>query len=408
MYVKLHQDYRDTPEGQSAAQYLSACVHCGFCLATCPTYLDSQDERDSPRGRIYLIKELLESGTASNTTQNHLDRCLSCRSCETTCPSGVQYGALADIGRVLLEQKVKRPLPVRTLRWLLRKTIPRPALFGSLLKIGQFFRPLLPARLKNKIPEKQKTFRYRTPPSTTTRTMLVLAGCVQSTATPNTNAATTRVLARLGIELISVKEAGCCGAVNYHMAAVNDGLNDMRRNIDTWWPLISGAEPEAIVSTATGCGAVLADYGNLLAHDPAYASKAARVSELYKDISEILLAEDLPKLTPARSLGKIAVHTPCSMSHALKLPDNISAILQQAGFDLAETTDKHLCCGSAGTYSILQPDVSQRLLNSKIQALNIDQPTVIATANVGCQLHLASESQIPVRHWIELLDESSA
>ena len=405
MYVNLHHDYRDTPEGQSAADYLSACVHCGFCLATCPTYLDSHDERDSPRGRIYLIKALLESGTATNTTQTHLDRCLSCRSCETTCPSGVEYGALADIGRLLVEQRVERPLPNRTLRWLLRNTISRPAVFGPLLRIGQLFRPALPGWLKHKIPERQKPLKSRVIAKPSTRTMLVLAGCVQSVATPNTNAAATRVLARLGIELVSVRKTGCCGAVNYHLAAIDDGLDNMRRNIDAWWPHITGTTPEAIVSSATGCGAMLADYGRLLAHDPTYASKAARVSELCKDISEILLAEDLKKLTPRKNPGKVAVHTPCSMAHALKLPNSIASILKEAGFDLAETTDKHLCCGSAGTYSILQAGTSQRLLDNKIQALNIDSPAVIATGNVGCQLQLAGESNIPVCHWIELLDE---
>ncbi len=412
MHVDLHASYRDTAEGIAAKDYLSACVHCGFCLATCPTYLDNQDERDSPRGRIYLIKQLLETGSASATTQTHLDRCLTCRSCETICPSGVQYGALADIGKHLVEAQVKRPIVSRATRWLLRKTLSNPTLFARLLRIGQFFRPLTPEFLRNKIPPKQNV---KTPPSQSpesqSRRMLALQGCIQSAATPNTTAATQRVLHKLGISLISENKAGCCGAVNYHLNAHNDGLNDMRKNIDAWWPMIepdSGPGVEAIISTASGCGSMLVDYGRLLADDPTYAAKAQRVSELSKDISEILLAEDLQSLTPHTSIGKVAVHTPCSLQHALQLPDAVTSILSKAGFDLADTTESHLCCGSAGTYSILQSDISERLLDKKLVALNIDQPALIATANIGCQLQMGTKSKIPVRHWIELLDESAS
>ena len=413
MFVELHQSFRSSPQGEQAKELLSACVHCGFCLATCPTYLDSQDERDSPRGRIYLIKSLLETGSASQATQTHLDRCLSCRSCETTCPSGVEYGVLADIGRNLLEQKVIRPAPTRLMRWLLRNVISRPAVFGALLKTGQFFRPVVPNFLKTKIPVKQKLLPL--PSRQHPRTMLVLEGCVQSSATPNTNAAARRVLDKLGITLVSVSKAACCGAVNYHLSAQNDGLDDMRRNIDAWWPYIKpgcSTGTEAIVSTASGCGSMLVDYGKLLAQDPAYSHKARRVSELCKDISEVLLAEDLQTLTSAKPRaqfpGKVAVHTPCSLQHALKLPNAISQILESTGFKLADTAEKHLCCGSAGTYSLLQADISGRLLDNKIQALNIDKPAVIATGNVGCQLQIGTKSDIPVRHWIELLDELSS
>jgi len=412
MYVDLHPSYRNTSQGEAAKDYLSACVHCGFCLATCPTYLDSRDERDSPRGRIYLIKQLLETGSASQITQTHLDRCLSCRSCETTCPSGVEYGALIDIGRDLVDKQAPRPRPTGALRWLLRHVVSKPALFGPLLKTGQFFRPFLPEFLQEKIPRRQNAKQPGQSLNTQVRTMLLLEGCVQSSATPNTNAAARRVLDRLGITLVSAKKAACCGAVNYHLTAHEDGLDDMRRNIDAWWPQIDPeckTTAEAIVSTASGCGSMLVDYGKLLAHDAAYAHKAKRVSELCRDISEILLDEDLQKLatndTNPQNLGKVAVHTPCSLQHALQLPDAISTILARTGFALADTTEKHLCCGSAGTYSILQSDISARLLNNKLQALSIDQPTVIATGNVGCQLQLGTKSSIPVRHWIELLDE---
>jgi len=415
MHVDLHPNYQNTPRGEAAKAYISACVHCGFCLATCPTYLDAQDERDSPRGRIYLIKQLLETDTVSATTQMHLDRCLSCRSCETTCPSGVEYSALVDLGRELVDQKVSRPPVAGALRWLLRKVIVRPALFGSLLKMGQLLRPLLPVRLRDKIPSRQKNTLPLVAPQVHSRTMLVLEGCVQSAATPNTNAAARRVLDKLGISLVSIKQAACCGAVNYHLGAQRDGLDDMRRNIDAWWPRIDPAAPapaHAIVSTASGCGSMLREYGHKLAHDNAYAHKAQRVSELCKDIAEVLLSEDLQKLAPfstqASAVGKVAVHTPCTLQHALQLPDAIATILSRVGFNLAETCEKHLCCGSAGTYSILQPDISSRLLDNKIRALNIDQPDIIVTGNVGCQLQLATKSEVPVRHWIELLADMTA
>jgi glycolate oxidase iron-sulfur subunit len=238
---------------------------------------------------------------------------------------------------------------------------------------------------------------------------------VQSAATPNTNAAARRVLDKLEISLVSIEQAACCGAVNYHLGAHQDGLDDMRRNIDAWWPLMDPALPapaQAIVSTASGCGSMLREYGQKLAHDSAYAHKAKHVSDLCKDISEVLLSEDLQQLRPgstqASAVGKVAVHTPCTLQHALQLPDAIATILSSLGFDLAETCEKHLCCGSAGTYSILQPDISARLLDNKIRALNINQPGIIVTGNVGCQLQLATKSDIPVRHWIELLADMTA
>jgi glycolate dehydrogenase iron-sulfur subunit len=404
MHVSLHDNLAGTDEGKEAQDIISACVHCGFCLATCPTYIDSGDERDSPRGRIYLIKQLLETDHASSQTQLHLDRCLTCRSCETTCPSGVRYGRLLDVGRGLVEQKVPRPLLERGLRGALRTVLSRPQWFAALLKLGQSVRPVLPASLRSKIPAPVGTT-FSTGDSTTpahSRTMLVLDGCVTASATPKTNAAARQVLGQLGITLNSIERAGCCGAVNHHLGAHAAALTDIRRNIDAWWPAIE-AGAEAIISTASGCGAMLVDYGELLAKDPRYADKARQVSALCRDISEILLAEDLTQLQPNTAVGKVAVHTPCTLQHALKLPDAVPTILTRAGFDLAATTEKHLCCGSAGTYSILQPEISQRLLSSKRLALNIDQPAVIATANVGCQLQLGGEDETPVVHWIELL-----
>ncbi len=401
MHVELHPRFADTAAGQTARALTSACVHCGFCLATCPTYVDSRDERDSPRGRIYLIKHLLESGTASAQTQLHLDRCLTCRNCETACPSGMQYGQLLDIGRDLMEQQAPRPVADKTLRFLLRFVFSRPQLLGAVLAVGQTVRPLLPDRLRRKIPVRQHP--GAAPARQHARTMLVLEGCVQRAATPNTNAAARRVLDRLGISLISAPQAGCCGAVNYHLAAHADGLDNMRRNIDAWWPAIENGA-EAIVSSASGCGAMLVDYGRLLAADPAYAEKARRVSLLCRDLGEILLQEDLELLAVNTQVGKVAIHTPCTLQHALQQPHLLAAILGRAGFDIARTTEKLLCCGSAGTYSILQSDISERLLANTLHALGSDQPALIVTANIGCQLHLRSGSQVPVVHWIELLD----
>ena len=401
MHVELHPRYSDDPDANRAGDLISACVHCGFCLATCPTYLDSADERDSPRGRIYLLKQLLEEGQAGEATRTHLDRCLNCRSCETTCPSGMQYGKLADIGRGMLEQEVPRAAGDRMFRTLLRHTLSRPSLFAALLRVGQFLRPIIPGELRKKIPVVQ--IPGALPQQVHARQVLALSGCVQAAATPTTTAAATRILDKLGISLVVVPDAGCCGAVNYHLGAHADGLDNMRRNIDAWWPMVE-AGAEAIVSAATGCGSLLAEYGDLLAHDPLYADKARKVASLCRDIAELLVEEDLTSLEIDSDIGPVAVQTPCSQQHALKQPDTVKHILASAGFTLAQTRDDHLCCGSAGTYSILQRERSERLRQRKLESLQGDSPLTIVTANVGCQLHLAEESTVPVRHWIELLD----
>jgi len=404
MHVEVHPAYADHPEGILASSLTSACVHCGFCLETCPTYLDSRDERDSPRGRIYLIKQLLETGEATQLTHTHLDRCLTCRSCETTCPSGMQYARLLDIGRGLMERQAPRPLPSRLWRWSLRFVLSRPRLLSAALALGQIIRPVLPQSLKTRIPARQS--RLSIPTARHARTMLILEGCAQRAATPNTNIAARRVFDRLGISLVAAPRAGCCGAVNYHLAAHADGLDNMRRNIDAWWPHLDGGA-EAIISSASGCGAMLTDYGELLAHDPAYADKARRVSDLSLDIGEALEREELAALDIATDIGRIAIHTPCTLQHALQQPDLIANILLRAGFELAATSAPHLCCGSAGTYSILQGSISDRLRENKLRALTGDTPVLIATANVGCQLHLQGTADIPVVHWIQLLDSDT-
>lgn len=405
MQTNIIESFKHSADGQEAESILRACVHCGFCTATCPTYQLLGNELDSPRGRIYLIKEMLEGAAVTAKTQLHLDRCLTCRSCETTCPSGVQYGRLVDIGRAYVEGKTGRALWPTAQRWLLRAVLPRTGLFNFLLGLGHLFRPVLPGFIAAAVPvvvpaKARPTTRHA-------RTMLVLEGCVQPGLAPATNAAAARVLDRLGITLLSDKQAGCCGAVSYHLNAHADGLDYMRRNIDAWWPYVTrGAE--AVVMTASGCGAMVKEYGHLLRHDAAYAEKAAKISLLTRDLSEILAAEKeslLPLLKPA-ARGKVAFHSPCTLQHGQKIVGVIEALLGKAGYELTPVADKHLCCGSAGTYSILQKELSQQLLRNKLAALQNGSPAQIVSANIGCQSHLQSGTAIPVRHWIELIEEA--
>ncbi len=408
MKTTIHSKFNNTPEIQQANSILRSCVHCGFCTATCPTYQLLGDELDSPRGRIYLIKNLLEGATVTRKTQLHLDRCLTCRSCETTCPSGVRYSRLLDIGRGITEKNVQRPVHVKLIRWTLRQVLSRPKLFSILLNIGQSTSVLLPGSIKKKIPPR----RALTPwpkENHTERKMLVLEGCAQPSATPNTNAATARILNNLGITLLRAPQAGCCGAVNYHLSSHDAGLYNMRKNIDAWWPYIE-AGAEAIVITASGCGAMINEYAELLTHDPMYFEKAKRVTELAKDISDIIINEDISKLkfTAIEKYKRIAFQSPCTLQHAQKITGTIENILIHAGYQLTQVADSHLCCGSSGTYSILQPKLAQQLLNNKLKALQEQQPECIVTANIGCQLHLETKSTIPVKHWIELLDENSS
>ncbi len=402
MHVELHPRFADSDEGQAARSLTGACVHCGFCLPACPTYVDTRDERDSPRGRIYLIKHFLETAEGAAETRLHLDRCLTCRNCETACPSGMQYGELVDIGRGLVEHETSRPAMSRLQRRLLRGILLRPALLGALLALAQSLRPLLPARLRERVPVRQSP--GPPPAGGHGRNMVLLEGCVQRAATPGTNAAARRVLDRLGITLIGVPQATCCGALDYHLAAHAAALERMRRNIDAWWPHIEGGA-EAIISSATGCGAQLRDYGRLLADDPDYREKARRVSELSRDLAQVVLDEDPARLTTHGAAGKVAVHAPCTLRNALGQPDLIHRVLGRAGFTLTDTSNATLCCGSAGSYSVLQPATGNRLRDDTLHALNSCGPDVIATANIGCQLHLQSGADVPVVHWIELLDE---
>jgi glycolate oxidase iron-sulfur subunit len=393
------------PRAAEAESILRSCVHCGFCNATCPTYQLLGDELDGPRGRIYLMKQMFEGAPVTKATQLHLDRCLTCRNCETTCPSGVQYHALLDIGRMEIARRVPRTLAERALRGMLRGLMTRPVLFSFLIRIGGLFRPLLPASLREKLPA-SRAAPGRRPAVARARKVLMLEGCVQPGLSPNTNAATCRVLDRIGIQVVPISGVRCCGAVDYHLDAQDQGLDHARRNIDAWWPAVE-AGAEAIVQTASGCGAFVKEYAHLLAGDPEYAEKARRVSALALDIVEVLRKEPLETLKSANSGDdRLAFHCPCTLQHAQKLGGAVEDVLRRLGFHLTAVPDAHLCCGSAGTYSITQPVLSKQLRDNKLVALQQGDPRQIVTANIGCQMHLGAASNVPVRHWIEVVDQS--
>ncbi len=391
-----------------AEKNLRKCVHCGFCLATCPTYNLLGDELDSPRGRIYLIKQVVEGATPTEETLTHLDRCLTCRNCETTCPSGVEYGHLLDNGRSLVEERVPRSMKQRIMRTLVLSVLPYRARITPLVKIGQALRSFIPSSLAASIPAKQLVGDMPEGSSSShTRTMLILDGCVQPAMTPATNASTARVLHALGIKLVSIEQAGCCGAVQFHLNKQDAAKAQIKSNIDAWWPAIE-AGAEAIVVTASGCGVMVKDYAHVMAEDAAYAEKARTVSHLAKDIVEILDTEDLSAIkeqVEAANVGPVAFHPPCTLQHGQKLPQVTERLLQQLGFSLTPINDSHICCGSAGTYSIFQPKLSHQLRDQKVKAILAGEPEIIATANIGCQLHLQAGSGRKVVHWIELVDQ---
>jgi glycolate oxidase iron-sulfur subunit len=410
MQTNLADFIKDTPEGIEAESILRKCVHCGFCLATCPTYNLLGDELDSPRGRIYLMKQVLEGAPVTEKTMLHLDRCLTCRACETTCPSGVQYGRLIDIGREIVEKKVERTAIDKLKRAVLKKTLPQTGLFKVGLAVGRAVKPLLPNALAKKITSKRDAGVWPAPRHA--RKMLVLQGCVQPAMAPSINAATARVLDKLGISLIVAPNAGCCGAIPHHLNDLHEAHVFIKRNIDAWMPFVeSGAE--AIVVTASGCSTTVAEYGYLLRNDVQYAAKAQHISALYRDVSQVISQEKeaLTKRFAASGNAKqrLAFHSPCSLQHGLKIKGVVEEILIAAGYELTNVPDGHLCCGSAGTYSILQSELSQQLLANKVAALESGAPQMIATANIGCLAHIESglnvSTKTPIRHWIELVDE---
>jgi glycolate oxidase iron-sulfur subunit len=404
MQTNLADFIKGTPEGDEADAILRACVHCGFCTATCPTYQLLGDELDGPRGRIYLIKQVLEGVEPTRKTQLHLDRCLTCLNCETTCPSGVRYGRLADIGRRVVEERVKRPLDDRVKRSMLKEFLPRTALFKPAFKAGQAVRPLLPYSLRDKVQPAHKAGPW--PAREHARKMLVLAGCVQPAMAPDINAATARVLDMLGVQLLEAPKAGCCGAVRFHLNDQDAGLQDMRRNIDAWWPYVE--QVEAIVMTASGCGVTVKGYGHLLAHDPAYAAKAKRISEMTRDLSEILPAfqDEIAARMAGRVKERIAFHPPCTLQHGQQIRGKVEGLLRAAGVDVVLCADSHLCCGSAGTYSVLHPEIAHALRDDKLAKLEATGASEIVSANVGCITHLQSGTDTPVTHWIELVDRA--
>jgi glycolate oxidase iron-sulfur subunit len=402
MQTRLADFIKDTDEGREADAILRKCVHCGFCTATCPTYQVLGDDLDSPRGRIYLIKRALEGAPVTDKTRLHLDRCVTCRACETTCPSGVRYGRLVDIGRAVVEEKTSRGPLENLKRAMISFALPRTALFALLLGIGRLTRPLLPQVLKKKIPRKPVMARPWPAPRHS-RKMLVLAGCVQPALAPNINAAAARVLDRFGISLVEARGAGCCGALRFHLNKQEAGRDDMRALIDAWWPGVESGEIEAIVMTASGCGVTVKEYGELLAHDPHYRDKAARISSLTRDLAEVV---PLESITAKRARGRVAFQAPCTLQHGQKIRGAAEALLDKAGYELVPVKDGHLCCGSAGTYSLTQPALASELRERKLARLHEGAPRFIATANIGCLNHLEGATETPVRHWIELLDEA--
>jgi len=404
MQTHLSPEFKDTPEGREAEAILRRCVHCGFCTATCPTYQILGDELDGPRGRIYLIKQMLEGEQPTRKTQLHLDRCLTCRNCESTCPSGVEYGHLVDIGRRIVEEKVPRSASDKAVRWTLKEGLPSP-LFSPAMRVGQAVRGFLPKALQAKVPARQAAGRW--PTREHARKVLMLAGCVQPSMMPNINSATARVLDAAGIQTLIAREAGCCGAVKFHLNDQEGGRVQMRANIDAWWPDVIGGRVEAIVMNASGCGVTVREYGHFLRHDAAYADKARRISELTRDLSELL-----PDIVPALRgkvkppAGLLAFHPPCSLQHGQQLRGGVERHLGELGFTVRVALgESHLCCGSAGTYSVLHPEIATELRDRKLGHLAELQPATIVSANMGCIAHLQSGTAVPVRHWVELLDE---
>jgi glycolate oxidase iron-sulfur subunit len=412
MQTTLAPEFKGTRDGQAAEAILRKCVHCGFCTATCPTYQLLGDELDGPRGRIYLIKQVLEGHAPTRATQLHLDRCLTCRNCESTCPSGVQYGHLLDIGRKLVESQVERPLMERLTRTALKVGLTSP-LFGPAMKLGQMMRPLLPASLKTKVPAPGGARAHQWPTRAHPRKVLMLLGCVQPAMAPNINAATARVLDAAGIQTLVADGAGCCGAIRTHLNDTEGGLVDMRRNIDAWWPLVEGLTPfgkvEAIVMNVSGCGVTVKDYGHALAHDADYAEKARRIGALTKDLSELLpdLVEPLKPKLRSMNVKRLAFHPPCTLQHGQQLRGGVEAHLNALGFEVSlAASESHLCCGSAGTYSVLQPTLANELRDRKLANLAPLQAQAIVSANIGCIQHLQSGTTTPVRHWVEVLDDA--
>ncbi len=399
MQTQLQPEWLDTPDGQTADTILRNCVHCGFCLSACPTYGLLGDELDSPRGRIYLIKSLLEGNDVSHESLSHLDSCLTCRSCETTCPSGVEYGNLLDIGRHAMEQQVSRPLWQRLMRWGVRKSLTTPWFFNLVVSVMPFLRhsQALAYSVNELALQQQLADRADVLKSS----VLLLKGCVQPALAPNINQASIKVLNKLGWHVIETVQSQCCGALNQHLSAHDEALAQVKANIDAWTPYLQQGV-KAIISTASGCGVMLKDYGHLLRADADYAEKARAVSEASVDISEFLLTQDLSKFTHFDN-QTITFHSPCTLQHGQKLQGVVEQALRKLGYRVNSVKDAHLCCGSAGTYSIFQPHIARQLRDNKLENLLEHKTHIIVTANIGCLMHLQKGTKVPVKHWIEIL-----
>ncbi|WP_455208223.1 glycolate oxidase subunit GlcF [Kaarinaea lacus] len=403
MRTSFVKTYAESEDGKIANDILRRCVHCGFCNATCPTYQLLGDELDGPRGRIYLIKQILEGNEVSEQSQTHLDRCLLCRACETTCPSGVEYSRLLEIGRGVVEEKVPRGTWESIKRGTLNSILPRLHQFRWLLAIGRLFSFMIPSHLETGLAAKKPRLSF--PVANHQKKMLLLKGCVQSQLAPDINRATAQVCDKLGITLIEeTQSTSCCGAISQHLGKPDEAKQFMRANIDAWWPAVE-AGIEAVVITASGCAPHVKDYGHLLRHDSRYAEKAERISQLAKDISEVVVAANVAQLNQLEQPIKVAFHAPCSLQHGQKLAGVVEAQLSALGYQLTSVQDAHLCCGAAGTYTVLQPEISEKLQINKLVALEKNKPQVIATANIGCMLHLQRDASVPVKHWMELIAE---
>ena len=414
MHTQLSPEFRDSDDGKAAAAILRKCVHCGFCNATCPTYELLGDELDGPRGRIYLIKQLLEGAEVTRSTQQHLDRCLTCLNCQTACPSGVEYGHLVEIGRKLVEERVQRSAVDRAVRWSLKAGL-TSSWFAPALRLGRVLRPLLPKVLRDKVPARNKQpvrgalRREEKPRGTPLRKVLILQGCVQPAMLPNIDRATERVLDAAGIQAVYAAGAGCCGALRTHLSDSEGGLRDMRRNIDAWTAQLAAGGIEAIISSASACALAIKEYGHALANDALYADRAAQISALARDLSELLpaLVPALKDRLRAASAPRAAFHAPCTLQHGQRLRGVVETQLRALGFEVsAACEESHFCCGSAGAYSVLQPQLATQLRDRKLSNLAKLQPQTILSANVGCIQHLQSGTATPVMHWIEMLDQA--
>jgi len=407
------------PGVNEAEKILRKCVHCGFCTATCPTYVTLGNELDSPRGRIYLIKDMLENNRpADEQVVRHVDRCLSCLSCMTTCPSGVNYMHLVDHARAHIEKTYKRPFMNRFLRGILAQILPYPARFRAALQLARLGRPfasifrksdtlkpiaaMLELAPKN-LPSKQNIEPISAAKGEKRGRVAILNGCAQPVLNPGINAATLRLLNRLGIEVVTPKDEGCCGSLVHHMGREEQALDQARHNVDVWVREIEAGGLDAIIVTTSGCGTTIKDYGYMLRLDPAYKDKAAKVSALAKDITEYLTSIEMPAPQSPANLS-VAYHSACSMQHGQKIVRQPKDLLSKAGFTVREPLEGHLCCGSAGTYNIMQPEIATKLRDRKVKNIEATGADLIATGNIGCMTQIASGSQLPIVHTIELLD----